>query len=234
MSSNEWNTSINLPNRKLIFSKYVSFLALFNIIQDLKGSGSSPTGEWVNAINQSLLYFLFPPHFRCMFFPSSSSLTIPPTHTHLSRALSTGDQEEHKSRTRDIRSYRINLHFNSALLPYPHVTSQLETSEFALPVGFSWPAKEQARGIHRAKHLNIPHLWEGGAPLASCIRRSFGPKRLAIAFMSLCSRATPNLERDVVFESVGRRRKEGDFLQGWSKRETSTNSFHRCHVWEFV
>lgn len=74
LSSKEWNTSVNLPNRKVIFSKYISFLALLNVIYNLKSSGSSPTRDWMKAINHSCTFF-----FLCisvaLFVPSSSSLT---------------------------------------------------------------------------------------------------------------------------------------------------------------
>lgn len=216
MSSNEWNTYINLPNRKLIFSKYVSFLALLNITQDLKCFGSSPTGDWVKTINHSCTFSFssaFPLH--CLFH--LAHLWRSP----LFSCISTGDQEEQKSRKRDIRSYRINLHFNSTLLPRLQV-GRPQSLHFQW--GFLDPPKRRYLSY---KASNSPHLWEGGAPLASCIR-SFGPNWRTTEFVSPFSRAVPNLEK-VVFERVGQRGREGDFLQGWSLKEMSTNPFHMCH-----
>lgn len=185
MSSNEWNTSINLPNRKLIFSKYVSFLALLNIIQDLKCSGSSPTGDSVKTINHSCTFSFFLRISVALSFPSSSSLTIPLS----SRVYQQGTKRS-KNHARGISGLT-----GSTCISIPPFSPARKWADLRVCASSEVFLTHQRARYLSHKASNIPHLWEGGAPLASCIRRSFGPNWHAIEFVSPFSRVAPNLEK---------------------------------------
>lgn len=132
VSSKEWNTSVNLTNRKVIFSKYVCFLALLNVIHNLKSSGSSPTGDWVKAINHSCTFLFFLCISVALFLPSSSSLTC----SHSPRVYQQGTKES-KNHPRGLTGFTGSACV--LILPFTPASKWFhsqETPEFALPVGF--------------------------------------------------------------------------------------------------
>lgn len=126
-------------------------LALLNIIHNLKSSGCSPTGDWVEATNQSVIFFSFTLHFHStiLFSPSSSPLRhYLSVHFYQQQTKKDKNKKSHLQEADHIFKGHCQVLIHNLSLQAGNIKAR-RPPEFAIPVGFS----RGGHGIYCAKHL---------------------------------------------------------------------------------